>query len=211
MISAVAMAPETDPVRGLRILAADENEDALRGTAALLEELGHHVTSFTVDVARAAEHVANEDPDLAVVVVHRDDAHALDLIAEIGEYAGGPVIALLDEDDPDFIRAAAGRGIAAYASTESPEALQSAIELALRRHADAARLTEQVGQLESALDRRSAIERAKGIIMERHGVDDRAAFELLRQHARGRNRTVVDTAQSVLDGHALLPNRPNGQ
>ena len=211
MISAVAMTPEKDPTRGLRVLAADENEDALRGTAALLEELGHHVTAFTVDVARAAEHVASEDPDLAVVVVHRDDAHALDLIGEIGEYASGPVIALLSEDDADFIREAAERGIAAYANAESPEALQSAIELALRRHAEAARLTEQVGQLESALDRRGAIERAKGILMERHGMDDRAAFELLRQHARGRNRTVVDTAQAVLDGHALLPNRPSGQ
>ena len=42
--------------------------------------------------------------------------------------------------------------------------------------------------------------------MERHAVDDRRAFELLRDHARsGGSRRVVDVAQSVLDGHALLP------
>ena len=207
----MTIAPEGDLARGLRVLAADENEDALRGTAAVLEQLGHSVTSFTVDVARAAAHVASEDPDLAVVVVHRDDEHALDLITEIAAYASGPVIALLDGDDPDFVREAAGRGIAAYARSDTPDALQSAIELAMRRHADSAQLTEQVGQLESALDRRGTIERAKGILMERHAVDDRAAFELLRQHARARSRTVVDTARSVLDGHALLPNRPSGQ
>ena len=49
------------------------------------------------------------------------------------------------------------------------------------------------------------IERAKGILMERHGIDERAAFELLREHARSHSRTVVAVAQSVADGHALLP------
>jgi AmiR/NasT family two-component response regulator len=41
--------------------------------------------------------------------------------------------------------------------------------------------------------------------MERHGVDERKAFDRLRDHARSRNRTVVDVAASVAEGHALLP------
>jgi response regulator NasT len=77
----------------------------------------------------------------------------------------------------------------------------------MHRHADRARLTEQVEQLESALQRRGTIERAKGILMERHGVDERQAFELLRQQARRSNRRVVDLAHAVGDGHALLPGR----
>jgi AmiR/NasT family two-component response regulator len=43
--------------------------------------------------------------------------------------------------------------------------------------------------------------------MERHGVDERAAFEMLRDHARAQSRRVVDVAVSVVDGHALLPKR----
>jgi len=191
----------------LRILAADEDEAALQRTAAVFEELGHKVTSFAVDVAAAAERVAAEDPDLAVVVVHRDDEHALDLIDELSSYASGPVIALLEGDDPDFVRRAAERGIDAYARADSPPDLQSAIALAMRRRSEVARLTEQVDQLSGALDRRAVIERAKGIIMERHGVTDHAAFDLLRTHARANNRTVADCAQAVLDGHALLPGR----
>jgi AmiR/NasT family two-component response regulator len=50
------------------------------------------------------------------------------------------------------------------------------------------------------------IERAKGILMERHSVDERAAFELLRSRARASNRSVVELAHAVLDGHSLLPN-----
>ena len=43
--------------------------------------------------------------------------------------------------------------------------------------------------------------------MERHGVDERQAFELLRQQARSSNRRVIELAHAVVDGHALLPNR----
>jgi response regulator NasT len=49
------------------------------------------------------------------------------------------------------------------------------------------------------------IERATGILMERHGVGDQDAFQQLREHARAGSRRVVDVAQAVLDGHALLP------
>ena len=195
---------------GLRVLAADEDEVALRRTADLLASLGHRVVSFAVDVGSVGDRVAAEDPDAAVVVVHRDDDHALDLIEEISSYASGPVVALLDGEDPAFVRAAAERGVDAVAGRHSPEALQSALELGVARHAEAARLASQVDQLEGALDRRAVIERAKGVLMERHGITDRAAFELLRTHARARNRTVVDVARSVLDGHTLLPARPDG-
>ena len=191
--------------KALRVLAADEDEAALRRTAELLETLGHDVAAFAVEVAAVADRVAEADPDVAVVVVHRDDDHALDLIAEISAFASGPVVVLLDGEDAGFVRRAAERGVDAYAGEHSPEALQSALELAMRRHAENARLAEQVDQLEGALERRALIERAKGVLMERHGLDDRAAFELLRGHARARNRTVVDVSRSVLDGQAPTP------
>ena len=75
----------------------------------------------------------------------------------------------------------------------------------MRRYRETAHLAEKVEQLEGALERRVVIERAKGILMERHSADEREAFELLRDHARTSSRRVVDVAQSVLDGHALLP------
>jgi AmiR/NasT family two-component response regulator len=45
--------------------------------------------------------------------------------------------------------------------------------------------------------------------MERHSVDEAAAFEMLREHARSANRKLVDVASAVVDGHRLLPKRPN--
>jgi response regulator NasT len=200
------MGDDTNTTR-LRVLAADEDEATLQATDRLLAGLGHTVTAHAVDVRQAADHIAREDPDLSVVVVHDDDGHALDLIEEIGEYARGPLIVLLGAHDSDFVRSAAERGIDAFARPQFANEVQGAIQLAMKRHSETTRLTEQVQQLESALERRGTIERAKGILMERHGVDDRQAFELLRQQARRSNRRVIELAHAVADGHSLLPNR----
>jgi len=190
---------------GLRILTADEDESTLRVTDTILESLGHTIAGHATSAAKAGELIVREDPDLSIVVVDDDDEHALDLIDEMSSYARGPIIALVGGHDPGFVSSAAERGIYAFARLRFLDEVQGAIELALRRHRETARLTEQVEQLESALERRGAIERAKGILMERHSVDERQAFELLRSQARKSNRRVVDIATAVTVGHALLP------
>lgn len=190
---------------GLRILVADEDRDALNRLAALLHELGHTVAAYAVEVSEVAEKVVVDDPDVSMVVLHRDDDHALALIEEICAYVSGPVIALTLRDDPAFAARAADRGVDAQAKPSGPDAVQSAIEVALRRHAEIERLEAKVDQLEGALERRATIERAKGMLMERHGVDDRTAFERLRTHARTERRRVVDVAHAVAEGRLELP------
>jgi len=114
------------------------------------------------------------------------------------------VIAQVADNDVEFITRAAERGITAYVDSIAAEPVQAAIEIAMRRYREAATLSSKVDQLEGALARRGTIERAKGIVMERHGLDEQAAFALLRDHARSQSRRVVDIAEAVADGHALL-------
>ena len=168
----------------LRVLIADENESALRRLHEVLAGLGHEVTPYAVSVQDAVELIAKEDPQIAIVVVHDDDDHALALIGEAVEFASGPVIAQLPDADVDFLSRAADRGISAYVESMDPESVQGAIEIAVRRYREARQLHEKVDQLEGALERRGVIERAKGILMERHSVGEREAFELLRDHSR---------------------------
>ena len=194
-----------DDLRGMKVLLADQDEGALRIAAALVRDLGHEVTELAVGVEEAAEVIARDDPDLSIVVVYEDDSYALDLIEEIAEYARGPVIAMVAKEEPEFVSAAAKRGIYAYAREGMADSIQSAIEVAVRRHAEKRELAEHVERLETALERRALIERAKGILMERHNIGEREAFDRLRDHARSRNRTVVDVSASVAEGHALLP------
>jgi AmiR/NasT family two-component response regulator len=161
-----------------------------------------------VSVEAAVELISREDPDVTVVVLDGDDEHGLALIAETVEFASGPVLVSVNEArHAETITRAAELGIAGYLDSWEPRDVQGAIEVALHRHRTERELHEKVSQLQTALDRRTLIERAKGILMERHSVGDRAAFELLRDHARSSGRRVVDVAQAVLDGHALLPRR----
>lgn len=194
-----------ETTEGLKVLAADEDEETLKQTDAILADLGHTVTAHAVSASEAGDMIAGEDPDLSVVVVDDDDEHALDLIEEISEYARGPVIALVANHASDFIARAVERGVYAFARPRFREEVQGAIELALHRHGEKVRLSDQVEQLQSALERRGTIERAKGILMERHGVDDRGAFELLRTQARSANKRVVDLARAVTESLPLLP------
>jgi AmiR/NasT family two-component response regulator len=202
----MTMTTGTTSERSLRILLANESDDDLKRLGSVLDALGHDVTPFAVSVREAIELIAREDPDLAFVVIDDDDEHGLALISETVEYASGPVLVSVREaKDPRLIARAAEMGIAGYVDSWEPHDVQAAIEVALRRYRDETRLNEKVSQLETALERRTVIERAKGVLMERHAIGERDAFQLLREHARGAQRRVVDVSQAVLDGHALLP------
>jgi AmiR/NasT family two-component response regulator len=192
---------------GLRVLAADEDEDALLALGRLLEELGHDVIARPVSINEIAAEIRAEEPEIALVKLHSDEEHALSLIEEIIDDANCPVVAVLNEERPEFIGEAAERGIYSYARPQNKEAVQSAIELAVRRHAELERLGEAVDQLEGALHRRAAIERAKGILMERHSIEADDAFEMLRDHARSHNQKLVEVARAVDEGHPLLVRR----
>jgi AmiR/NasT family two-component response regulator len=52
------------------------------------------------------------------------------------------------------------------------------------------------------------IERAKGILMERHSIDEASAFAMLRDRSRTDSRKLIDLAAAVIDGHRLLPKQP---
>jgi response regulator NasT len=196
---------ERDPTTGLRVLVADEDVRALDNLARLLHELGHQVCARAVGVHQVSRQIDEDEPDVALVKLHDDDEHALELIDEIVDEAVCPVIALMEVPQADFISRAAERGIFAYVQPVTAETVQGALEVALRRHAELERLTTEVGQLEGALQRRAVIERAKGILMERHSLDDREAFELLRRHARSNNAKLFEVAQAVAGGRLTLP------
>jgi AmiR/NasT family two-component response regulator len=195
----------SDGAKGLKVLVADEDHEALDGVAELLQGLGHRVCARAVGVDEVSRHIDADEPDVALVKLHDDDDHALELIDEITDEATCPVLALMEVPEPEFISRAAKRGIFAYVQPVTAETVQGALEIAVRRHADVERLSGEVEQLEGAIQRRAVIERAKGILMERHSLDDREAFEMLRSHARANNRKLVDVARAVAEGHLLLP------
>src|ERR1700681_544388 len=124
------------------------------------------------------------------------------LIDKIVREAACPVIVLVHARNPEFIREASKRGVFAHISDADVEEWQSSIDIVLRRFAE-------YHDLEGAFGRRALTERAKGILMERHSIDEDSAFELLRERSRIDNRKLIDLAAAVVDGHRLLPKVPD--
>ena len=185
----------------LRVLIANERSDRLALVAPIVAALGHEVIAREIEVEDVGAVTVRERPDVALVGLGESSEHALDLIDRIVRQSACPVIVLLHARDPAFIKEASKRGVFAHISDADVEDWQSSIDIVLRRFAE-------YQDLEGAFGRRALIECAKGILMERHGIDGASAFEMLRERSRSDNRKLIDLAAAVVDGHRLLPKQP---
>src|ERR1700736_1284929 len=185
----------------LRVLIANERKDRLALVAPIVVALGHQVIAREIDVADVGAVTARERPDVALVGLGESSEHALELIDKIVREAACPVIALLHAPDAAFVNEAAKRGVFAHISDNDVDDWQSAIDIVLRRFAE-------YHELKGAFGRPALTERAKGILMERHKIDEHAAFEMLRAQSRTANRKLIALAAAVVDGHLLLPEHP---
>jgi AmiR/NasT family two-component response regulator len=182
----------------LRVLIANERKDRLALVAPIVAALGHEVIAREIEVEDVGPVTARERPDVALVGLGESSDHALGLIEKIVQEASCPVIALIHAPDPGFIKEASKRGVFAYITDAEAKDWQSSIDIVLRRFTE-------FHDLEGAFGRRALTERAKGILMERHSIDESTAFQMLRDHSRAANRKLVDVATAVVDGHRLLP------
>jgi GAF domain-containing protein len=105
-------------------------------------------------------------------------------VGTLNVYATKPYV--FDEDDRNAIQA--------YARV-----VASLLRAAVRAHVEG----RAAAQLQHALDHRVLIEQAKGVVMERRRLDQKAAFELLRTHARSARMPLVEVARQVLRGQRL--------
>ena len=197
-----------ESVPRLRVLVTDGPGARLEEVTETVARMGHDVIARESSLPEVARITATEHPDVALVIVHEGNTKGLEMIDRIVHEAMCPVVAILDVQDRTFIQEAANiqeaakRGIFAYvAHGDDAEEMQSSIDIVLRRFAE-------YHDLEGAFGRRAVTERAKGILMERHGIDEQAAFDLLRDEARRTNRKLIDLAEAVVSSRSMLPARP---
>jgi AmiR/NasT family two-component response regulator len=175
----------------LRVLVADEDREQLEPVAEALRQLGHDVIALAVEPGETARATHEHSPDLAIVALHADKEHALELIGEIVDEATCPVCLLARRPSREFLTEAARRGVFAHLDSTDPTELQGGIDIAIERF-------RQFRNLLGAFDRRARIERAKGLLMERHGISADEAFERLRRQARDGRRPLMGVVDELL-------------
>ena len=191
------MPPE--PEHQLQVLIANEPDARLAIVTAVVERLGHEIVGRNVEIADVGPLSRSSGADVALVGLGLDGAHALEQISAIVHEAACPVIAVLDAKDPRYVEEAARRGVFAYVILgEDDGELQSALDITLRRFAE-------FRSLQGAFGRRAIIEQAKGILMERNGIDAEAAFALLKSHSQTTGHKIVDIAEAITKTYGLRP------
>jgi response regulator NasT len=181
------------------VLVANEQQDRIAVLTPLIAALGHEliVRDLTADSAVAV--VERHRPDIVVVATGGGRGQMLDIIDRIVGHGVCPVIVLLREDDPELVHEAAVRGVFAYiVDGDRVDEWRSWLEIVVRRHAE-------LRNVEAASAARAVLERAKGILMERHAIDEAAAYAMLRDFARANNLRLADVASSIERVHRLLP------
>jgi response regulator NasT len=182
----------------LRCLIANESDRELQALATMIRALGHEVVAEELDFITVGPAALRLQPDIALVCPGEHIDHALGMIERIVREAVCPVV-LVGIPATQPLHQASKLGVFGYVSNDdAAEAWRMSMDIARRRFDD-------YHNLEGAFVRRAVIEQAKGILMERHRVDDAAAYDLLREHARSTNGKLVDVAHAVIGGHRLLP------
>lgn len=188
-----------------RILVAEDNDLVALTLEEQLKSLGYDVIGVARTGTEAIDLAGRLSPDLIIMDIRMPEMEGTEAASRINSNRPTPILMLTAYTDRDTIRKAEIAGALGYLVKPVNEAeLSPAINIALARFRELQSLRTQVLELEESLEARKLIERAKGILMERHGIGEREAFERLRAHARSQGATVVAVAQAVSDGHGLL-------
>lgn len=169
----------------------DADADRRRSTGRLLDALGFHVVG--------------EEGAGDVVILHADrlDDDALARIRAVGQQRA--IVLLTEDSESESVHRAVAAGVNAYVVIGvNGNRLRAAIDLAKANFAAQRGLREELDEARAALRDRKIIEKAKGLIMKSRGLDEEAAYELLRNQAMRKAVRMVDIARTVTDAAEVL-------
>ncbi len=189
------MTPPTAPA--LHVLLAVPDPAAAALFAEALRGQEHRVAS-AASTRQFAERCREAPPDVIVTELLLPDGPALPAVAAATRERRVPVV-VVAADYPDGPDAADVPVEAVLVPPVAPAALRAAVTLAARSFARDEALRAEVAGLRRQLEDRKLVERAKGIVTRRLGVDEAEAFRRLRKLASDRNRKLVEVARRVVE------------
>jgi response regulator NasT len=189
----------------LRIAIADDERDMREYLQQVLPRLGHTVVSAAETGRSLVQHCLEYRPDLVITDIRMPDMDGIQAAEQIYRTRPVPVILISAFHDPELIERAEVDHVMAYLVKPVKQAhLEPAIALAWRRFEQFEALRREAADLRQALADRKLIERAKGVVMRRAGVDEPTAFRRLQRAASRENRRLVEMAQMVIAVEELL-------
>ena len=195
-------ATKTSPTPA-RILIADDDAGDRHSLRDTLTQLGYDVIAEASSGRQSVDLANRLQPDLAIVDADMDDQGGVAAATAIIASGVAPVI-LTADGATGVIRVAREIKISGYIVTPADaDTLLAVVEVALARHDDMRWLGERVAELEDALETRKVVERAKGILMDLHGLTEADAFRRMRKTSMDNRKTMREVAEAILLSHDL--------
>jgi response regulator NasT len=196
----------------LKILIADDEPVIRMGLKAMLEEHGYKVVGEASDGEEAVTLSQKAAPDLLFMDIKMPGLDGISAAATIMSRTPKPIILLTAWSERDLVQRAQEAGVLAYLVKPVREAeLVPAIEIAMARFAELRTLQQEVGNLKDTLETRKLVERAKGILMTREGVDEQEAFQRIQRQSRNTRTPMREIARAILVSDELrrtVPSQP---
>ncbi len=183
----------------LRIVVADDEPDMREYFRRLLPRIGHQVVAAAENGRELIELCREHQPDLVITDIKMPDMDGIEAAVRVYQERPVPFILVTAFHDPELIARAEADHILAYlVKPIKPPDLEPSIALAVRRFEQFQALRKEAADLRQAMEDRKVIERAKGVVMKRSGLDEQDAFRRLQRLASDKNRKLVDIANMVL-------------
>jgi response regulator NasT len=183
----------------LRIAVADDELDVRDYYQRILPRLGHQLVAVAQTGRELVEQCRALRPDLVITDIKMPDMDGIDAAEAIYQDEPIPVILVSAYHRPQLYERAKGDHILAYLVKPTKQAdLEAAIAIAMQRFEQFQALRKEAAGQKQALDDRKIIERAKGLLMKKAGLDEDEAFRRLRKLARDRNQKLVEVARVIL-------------
>jgi len=186
-------------VTATRILVAEDETIIRLDLRALLEKAGFDVCAEAHDGEEAVELARREQPDLALLDVKMPKLDGIDAARKILAERPIPIVMVTAYGEQELVSKAVEAGVFGYLVKPFRETdLLPAIETARVRHAELVELRAEAESLAEALAARKAIERAKGLLMERDGLGEQDAYARLRKASQISGRPLRVVAEALI-------------
>ena len=188
----------------MRVLVAEDETLIRLDLCGMLEKAGHEICAQAKDGAEAVELARSALPDLAVLDVKMPHLDGIEAARRILDERPVPIVIVSAYTEQALVQRAAESGVFGYlAKPFREDGLLPAIATARARFEELVAVREEVESLAEALAARKAIERAKGILMEKEGLTEAEAFARLRSASQVSGRPMRVLAEAVI---ATFPN-----
>ena len=192
------------PTRRARIIIADDESLIRMDLREMLGHLGYDVVAEASDGRSAVELAKKLLPDLIIMDIKMPDMDGISAAGELARDHIAPVVLLTAYSENSLIGRAKDAGVCGYLVKPFRETeLMPVIELAFARFNELRDLEREVTDLKEALETRKLVERAKGVLMEVHGLREADAFNRMRKTSMDNRKSMRDVAEAILLTHEV--------